>query len=91
MDHTAEHAAAAAQVMSGQNAVLRMAVVERLHRAPESLAECIEGISSLPHFERVIYGAESWSDDGKRMCPRCNSEHRGICRESDALAREALP
>lgn len=81
---------AAKRALNGQNDTLFMAIHDRLNRAPTTIEECVTVISKMSFDEQVMYGARDWSDDTKKFCTRCNSEHRGSrCPESDAMARES--
>lgn len=68
---------AAKAALTGTNDTLFLAIHDRLHRAPATVDECVREIQGMSHRERVIYGAESYSDDAKHTCPRCRTEFRG--------------
>jgi len=81
---------AAKRALDGRNDTLFLAIHDRLGRAPTTVNECVTEIQKMSHHEQVVYGARDWSDDGKRFCPHCRSDHRGSgCPTSDAMAREA--
>jgi hypothetical protein len=69
--------AAAERAMNGQNDTLWLAIHDRLHRAPTSIAECQTEIKAMSHYERVCYGAQDWSDDTKQRCSGCGSDYHG--------------
>ncbi|HEY1772470.1 MAG TPA: hypothetical protein VGH91_04680 [Gammaproteobacteria bacterium] len=80
----------ATRALDGRNDTLFLAIHDRLGRAPATVDECVAEIGKMSHYERVCYGAQDWSDDSKRFCPHCRSDHRGSgCPSSDAMAREA--
>lgn len=82
--------AAATQALNGQNDGLFLAILDRLQRTPTTIEECVIEIRKMSFDEQVIFGARDWSDDTKKFCGRCNSEHRGTsCPSSDAMARES--
>lgn len=87
---TQDFTEASQRALDGRNDTLFLAIYDRLGRAPASLDECVTEIKKMSHYERVCYGAQDWSDDGKTFCPHCRSDHRGsICPTTDRMAREA--
>lgn len=75
--------------LGGKNDTLFLAIHDRLQRHPETIADCREAYNKMSRDERVFYGLADWSDDSKRFCPQCQSDHRGVCPTQEAATREA--